>query len=127
MKKIKCPSCGANLALQEDNRECAFCEYCGAKISLDDTYSTHRVVDDARLEKVEAEQTIKHLELTEKQEAEKEKKRQLKMKALIIAGIVSAVSIMIGYIANSNLFFTIGGLTIVCTFFAVKDDDTRRK
>ncbi len=127
MKKIECPSCGANLTLEDDNRESAFCEYCGAKISLEDIYSTHHVVDDTRLENVEIEQTLKQFEWTEKQEAEKEKKKQLKMKALIIAGIVSAVSIMIGYIANSNLFFTIGGLTIVCTFFAVKDDDTRRK
>lgn len=127
MKKIECPSCGENLTLEDDNRECAFCEYCGAKITLDDIYSTHRVVDDARLNEAEAEQTLKQLEWTEEQEAEKEKKRQLKMKTLIIAGIVSAVSILIGYIANSPLFSTIGGLTIVCTYFAVKDDDTRRK
>lgn len=59
MRILKCPSCGAALTIQDDNREFAFCEYCGAKFSLDDLRITHRIVDEARIKETEANKEIK--------------------------------------------------------------------
>lgn len=60
MRKLECPGCGANLELKEDNRDFAFCEYCGAKIMLDDYRSsqhiTKHIIDEAQLRRIEAEQ-----------------------------------------------------------------------
>ena len=35
MKKVNCPNCGASMDI-EDNREFAFCSYCGTKIILNE-------------------------------------------------------------------------------------------
>ena len=51
-----CPSCGANLSINDTNREFAFCEFCGAKIMLDDYRFTQHIIDEAQLRRVEAEQ-----------------------------------------------------------------------
>lgn len=59
MRNLKCPSCGATLTIQDDNREFAFCEYCGAKLSIDDLRITHRIVDEARIKEAEANKEIK--------------------------------------------------------------------
>lgn len=120
MRKLECPSCGANLELKEDNRDFAFCEFCGAKITLDDFRSTHHVVDEARLKEAETEQMIrkKQLEWAEKQEAENARKKQLKLKITIITGIVCAVSFLIGYLAKSNFFYLAGAIVFAVGFFA---------
>ena len=56
MRACICPSCRASLSIKGDNRDFAFCEYCGTKIMLDDYRSTRHIVDEARLRRVEAEQ-----------------------------------------------------------------------
>ena len=40
-KKLYCPSCGANIEI-DDNREFGFCSYCGAKIVQDKLIVEHR-------------------------------------------------------------------------------------
>ena len=50
-RTVKCPSCGAELMVKDDNRDFMFCEYCGTKVRLDDYQETHRFVDEARLMK----------------------------------------------------------------------------
>lgn len=32
---LKCPECGADISIEEGHKQC-FCQYCGAKIILDD-------------------------------------------------------------------------------------------
>lgn len=39
MIDLKCPDCEANLSFEDGNRKMYFCQYCGAKIVLQDTYN----------------------------------------------------------------------------------------
>ena len=47
---LKCPECGADISIEEGHKQC-FCQYCGAKIILDDGNTTHTYhkVDEARI------------------------------------------------------------------------------
>ena len=83
MQKCKCPSCGAELMFRDD-REFAFCEYCGSKLLLDDYRETHRYIDEAELEKARAYREVetrkielanRRLDRRERQEKECAKKR----------------------------------------------------
>lgn len=49
-RTVKCPGCGADLTVKDDNRDFMFCEFCGTKIRLDDYQETHRFVDEARIQ-----------------------------------------------------------------------------
>ncbi len=63
-RTVKCPGCGADLTVKDENRDFMFCEYCGTKVRLDDYQETHRYVDEARIK--EAELEMKKLEVEEK-------------------------------------------------------------
>lgn len=95
MRTIKCTNCSANLTIQDDNRDFAFCEYCGTKIMLDDYRSTHRVVDEAKIKQAEIDKEIKlkQLELIEQQQNNNKKSRKVK---LIVSFIVFGIAIIIG-------------------------------
>ncbi|MDE6730716.1 MAG: hypothetical protein K2J71_08070 [Oscillospiraceae bacterium] len=56
MRECVCPSCSANLSIHDTNRDFAFCEFCGAKVMLDDYRMTQRFIDEAELKRVEIEQ-----------------------------------------------------------------------
>lgn len=49
-RTVKCPSCGGELTVKDNNRDFMFCEYCGTKVRLDDYQETHRFVDEARIQ-----------------------------------------------------------------------------
>lgn len=49
-RTVKCPGCGADLTVKDDNRDFMFCEFCGTKVRLDDYQETHRFVDEARIQ-----------------------------------------------------------------------------
>ena len=49
-RTVKCPGCGADLTVRDDNRDFMFCEFCGTKVRLDDYQETHRFVDEARIQ-----------------------------------------------------------------------------
>lgn len=74
MRKLECPGCGANLTLKDDNRDFAFCEFCGAKIMLDDHRSsqhiTKHIIDEAQIKRIEAEQENMKFKALEKQRSE---------------------------------------------------------
>ena len=52
---MKCPSCGADLTIKNENRAFLFCEYCGTKIDLIDSRVEHHIVDEARIIEAETE------------------------------------------------------------------------
>lgn len=56
MRACKCPNCGANLSVIDDDREFMFCEYCGVRVDLVDqrTVHTEHFVDDAEVKRAEA-------------------------------------------------------------------------
>ena len=63
MRASTCPSCGANLTIDDEDRDFAFCQYCGGKIMLDDYRSTQRIVDEAKLKQAETDRIIKLKEI----------------------------------------------------------------
>ncbi len=70
-RTVKCPSCGAELTVKDDNRDFMFCEFCGTKVRLDDYQETHRYVNEAEIEKIRA---AKELELKRMEKEEKDQK-----------------------------------------------------
>ena len=56
MRSCKCPNCGANLKVIDDDREFMFCEYCGTRIDLVDrrTVHTEHIIDEAKIKDAEA-------------------------------------------------------------------------
>ena len=124
MRKLECPGCGANLELKEDNRDFAFCEYCGAKITFDDFRSTHHYVDEARLVEAETEQMVKkkQIEWAEKQEQENKEKRSLKIKLTIIFVAVCLVSFLIAIPTNSLFFYSLAGISMLVGMFVLESD-----
>lgn len=78
-RTVKCPSCGAELTVKDDNRDFMFCEFCGTKVDLIDTRIEHRIVDEARIIEAETDRQVKlkHLEMeTEEYEREKQKREK---------------------------------------------------
>ena len=93
-RTVKCPGCGADLTVKDENRDFMFCEYCGTKVRLDDYQETHRYVDEARIK--EAELEMKKLEVEEKKRRDERKDRPIALAALIGMIAVGAVLIIIG-------------------------------
>lgn len=124
MRKLECPSCGANLELKEDNRDFAFCEFCGAKIMLDDYRSTHHIVDEARLKEAETEQMIKlkQLEWAEKHEEENARKRQLKTKITIVLAIVAGCSFLLAFTTDLMFFYYVLAIVFFGGIFILEND-----
>ena len=93
MKMIacRCPSCGANLQIEEGKKK-VFCTYCGTPILVDDENRTvtYRTVDEARIREAEARENIagKQMDIT-----------RLK---IIIAGAIAGVMLLFLVI----IFFT---------------------
>lgn len=102
-RTVKCPSCGAELTVKDDNRDFMFCEFCGTKVRLDDYQETHRYVNEAEVQRVKAE---KELELKRMEMEEKKRKDDIKEenKGLII-GAVGFVVFMIICLFGSKGFF----------------------
>lgn len=47
MKQLKCPSCGADLNL-DDSKEYGFCSYCGTKVQINDRINVHVTHEQAK-------------------------------------------------------------------------------
>ena len=93
---LKCPECSASLSVEE-GRDQLFCQYCGAKIILqNENERIYRRIDEADVKRSETERLIRLKELemeAAKREDEKASKR-LKVKislALVVAGVIMAV------------------------------------
>ena len=91
MRKCQCLNCGANLTIDDQNRDFAFCQYCGAKIMLDDFRSTQRIVDEAKIKQAETERMIRLKEL--EIELEQQKKNSGIRKVLFIIWIICFIII----------------------------------
>lgn len=95
--KLECPNCKSSLSATE-KREYMFCEYCGAKIILENE-NEHiiRNIDEAAIKRAETEQLIKlkELEMEEKQREENKKAINNKRNATIVCIIISIVCLII--------------------------------
>lgn len=92
-RTVKCPSCGAELTVKDDNRDFMFCEFCGTKVRLDDYQETHRYVNEAEVQRVKAE---KELELKRMEMEEKKRKESNAESNKIIIGSMIFFFICIG-------------------------------
>lgn len=74
-RTVKCPSCGAELTVKDDNRDFMFCEFCGTKVRLDDYQETHRYVNEAEVQRVKAEKELelKRMEMEERKRKDDDK------------------------------------------------------
>mgnify|MGYP000156644932 CR=1 FL=1 len=91
-RTVKCPSCGAELSVRDNNRDFMFCEYCGTKVRLDDYQETHRFVDEARIQesKDAKELELKKMEFEEKKRHEHdEQAKKVLIGALILMFLLS--------------------------------------
>ncbi len=102
-RTVKCPSCGAELMVKDDNRDFMFCEFCGTKVRLDDYQETHRYVNEAEVQRVKAE---KELELKRMEMEEKKRKEDIKEenKGLIIGAVGFAVFMIICLLGSKGFF-----------------------
>lgn len=91
-RTVKCPSCGGELTVKDENRNFMFCEYCGTKVRLDDYQETHRFVDEARIQesKDAKELELKKLEFEEKKRHEHDAQaKKVLIGALILMFLLS--------------------------------------
>ena len=62
-RTVKCPNCGGELTVKDENRDFMFCEYCGTKVRLDDYQETRRFVENQKeleLKRMEFEEKKRH-------------------------------------------------------------------
>lgn len=122
MRTCKCPNCNATLTIEDENRDFAFCQYCGAKIMLDDYRSTQRIIDEAKIKQIEYDREIrlKELALQEKQNEQKQRSRKVLIDLWIIASIIVVIIVLglgffneMGIVAAFDAAFFLGGPIIV--------------
>lgn len=97
-RTVKCPGCGADLTVKDDNREFMFCEFCGTKVRLDDYQETYRFVDEARIQesKDAKELRLKEMEFEERKRAEEDKKDKENLMIVIIIIAVMIFFVCLG-------------------------------
>lgn len=119
MRTLKCTNCNANLTIQDDNRDFAFCEFCGTKIMLDDYRSTHRIVDEAKIKQAEVEREIKlkELELIENKQIAKKRRTIIKIIVTICVLLFAAIFILVGKISNKDMEGSIIPIALMIIIF----------
>lgn len=130
MRKCNCPNCNASLDIDDNNRDFAFCQYCGTKIMLDDYRSTHRVVDEARIKEAELEKEIRLREL-EIEEKELECSRNGRKTAytiatvLLVTGGLSEIIIPLNFFGSFSLMAAM--IIFLYTHESAEKSEERRK
>ncbi|MCF0133064.1 MAG: hypothetical protein HUJ72_04290 [Blautia sp.] len=77
--QLKCPSCGADLEIQE-GRDYTFCQFCGTKVQIQNDHEyVYRHIDEAGLKRAETERMVKMKELEFEEEKRKNKKKTIKI------------------------------------------------
>lgn len=94
MRTCNCPNCNANLTIDDENRDFAFCQYCAAKIMLDDYRSTYRVVDEAKIKQAEVDREIRLEELKIKETQINQRNQIRKILTYIWIGSIFVVALL---------------------------------
>ena len=97
-RTVKCPNCGGELTVKDENRDFMFCEYCGTKVRLDDYQETHRFVDEARIQesKDAKELELKRLEFEEKKRKEDNKIGFICLGPLVLMPVIIEIFVKLG-------------------------------
>lgn len=125
MRSCFCPSCGASLSFEDKNKDFGFCQYCGTKIMLDDYRSTHRIVDEARIQEAENERIIRmrEMDIEEKEEAHYRKGRNI---AFSVAGALAVIGAICALFAPP---FSAGAIVVagMIAMLTVKNGDDHKE
>lgn len=99
-RTVKCPGCGADLTVRDDNRDFMFCEFCGTKVRLDDYQETHRFVDEARIQESKDAKELRIKEMEQErwrtEDANKTAVTYFKWLGIVIVILVIAYIICMG-------------------------------
>jgi len=99
---VKCPDCGANLDFEADRKQ-GFCNYCGAKIFIqNENEYIYRHVDEAQIKQAETEWMVrlKQIELVEKKREDIKKAKALKIKNSLIMFLMGIFIIAFGFMVG---------------------------
>ena len=99
---VKCPVCGAALDIEED-RDQAFCAYCGTKVLLhNENEYIYRHVDEAEIKQAETDRMVrmKQLEYEERERIDSKKSKEQRNKVLLILFSISMLLMLIGTVAS---------------------------
>lgn len=133
VKTYKCPSCGANVDVKDNEKE-GYCSYCGSKIKVqNDNEIIINHVDEAEIKRIEAEKEIKmhQYESFEKSKNEIKSTRKVMLVIGIITILISAALLSIGYtkLEDGGIPFLIFGLLLLYGGFFIifERDNVERK
>lgn len=98
-RTVKCPSCGAELTVKDDNRDFMFCEFCGTKVRLDDYQETHRYVNEAEVQRVKAEKELE-LKKMEMEERNIKQSRDTGFKLMFVAGGLFILMLIVAFVTG---------------------------
>lgn len=87
-RMVKCPSCGADLTVKDENRDFMFCEYCGTKVRLDDYQETHRFVDEARIQESKDSKELEFRKMEQERWRSKDTDRSMMKFLLVMAALI---------------------------------------
>ncbi len=94
---LKCTNCNADLEL-EPGREFYFCQYCGAKLIMDnDNEHIYRHIDEAAVKRAETEHLVK-----EKEAEEDKLVNKVALIVFVVLGILSVIFFVIGSLSKEN-------------------------
>ena len=94
MQSCKCPECGAELEIKDDNRDFLFCQYCGTKIMLDNYRSTQRIIDEARIKEAETQRDIQMKEMEYSHSSEQYNSQLKTILTKVWVGLIILVAVM---------------------------------
>ena len=126
---VKCPECGATLNIEED-REQAFCTYCGTKVLLhNENEHIYRHIDEAGIKQAETDRIVmlRKMELLEKKRATSQKVKTLKIGITVALGLVMLICFGIGYSVDGGsgalMVGMVCGIIIMYMWLMNKDKD----
>lgn len=126
---VKCPECGATLNIEED-REQAFCTYCGTKVLLhNENEHIYRHIDEAGIKQAETDRMVmlRKMELLEKRRASAQKVKTLKIGITVVLGLVMLICFGVGYSVDGGsgalMVGMVCGLIIMYMWLLNKDKD----
>jgi len=104
MKKLNCPSCGAEINI-DPKTSIGVCKSCGTKIQTADytVVKTKRIINEAKIK--EADVKLRQIEIEDSQRRDENAQKEKTKKIKIIAGIACAI---IGIICLA-IYFALGG------------------
>ena len=100
MIQVRCPSCNAELTVEED-RDYLFCQYCGTRVVIDnDNRYVYHKIDEARISESETKRLVKLKEL----ELKEKKYQTQKMFVFIWLGVIAFLFVIggLGYLIGNE-------------------------